>query len=89
MLNPISYLSKFFGSGNQKELKKIRKIVDEVNSLEKTISSLTDEDFPKKTNEFIEKINNQCPFDKIIPEAFALVREASRRVIMKGTLMFS
>tara|TARA_Y100000590_G_scaffold184670_1_gene210453 strand:+ start:420 stop:2960 length:2541 start_codon:yes stop_codon:yes gene_type:complete len=80
MLNPIRYLSKFFGSSNQKELKKIRKIVDQVNSLEKSISAFSNEDFPKKTKEFIEKINNKHPLDKILPEAFALVREASKRI---------
>ena len=80
MFNPISYLSKFFGSSNQKELKRIRKIVDEINSLEKSTSNLADDDFPKKTKEFIEKINNQYPINKILPEAFALVREASKRI---------
>ena len=80
MLNPLSYLSKFFGSSNQNELKKIKKIVNEVNLLEKSISSISSEDFPIKTNEFIEKINNGYSIDKILPEAFALVREASKRV---------
>lgn len=80
MLNPISYLSKFFGSSNQKELKKIRKTVDQINSFEKSISTLTNEDFPKKTKEFIEKINNKYTLNEILPEAFALVREASKRI---------
>ena len=49
MLNPLSYLSKFFGSSNQKELNKIQKIVEQVNLVEKSISYLPNEDFPKKT----------------------------------------
>ncbi len=81
MLNPLNLLSKFLGSGNQKELNKIQKIVNHVNLLEKKVSILSNEDFPKKTEEFISKINSKISKDEILPEAFALVREASKRVI--------
>ena len=56
MLNPLNLLSKFLGSSNQKELNKIQKIVNQVNLLEDKVSILSDEDFPKKTEELIQKI---------------------------------
>ena len=81
MFNPLGYLSKFFGSGNQKEIKKIRKIIDQINSIEKSTSLLPDEDFPKKTKEFVDKIKKGTQLDLIMPEAYSLVREAAKRVI--------
>ena len=81
MFNPLNLLSKLLGSSNQKELNRIQKIVHQVNLLEKNASILPDEDFPKKTEEFISKINSGISKNKIMPEAFALVREASRRVL--------
>ena len=79
MLNPLNFLTKFIKSSNQKQLDRIQKIVDKVNSFESTISTLDDTHFPKKTKEFSEKINNGVSLDQILPEAFALVREASKR----------
>ena len=79
MLNPLNFLTKFIKSSNQKQLDRIQKIVDKVNSFESTISTLDDTHFPKKTNEFSEKISNGVFLDQILPEAFALVREASKR----------
>ena len=79
MLNPLNFLTKFIKSSNQKQLDRIQKIVDKVNSFESTISTLDDTHFPKKTSEFSEKINNGVSLDQILPEAFALVREASKR----------
>ena len=79
MLNPLSFISKFIKSGNQKELDRIGKIVSKINSLEEKFIKLANEDFPKKTQDFKEKIKNGEKLDQILPEAFALVREASRR----------
>ena len=78
MLNPLNFLSKFIKSSNQKELDRIGKIVKKINALEESIKKLEDTDFPKKTNELKEK-KNGISLDEILPEAFALVREASRR----------
>ncbi len=80
MLNPLSFISKFLKSSNQKELDKISKIVAKINNLEERTQSLQDSDFPKKTFEFKEKIKAGTSADEILPEAFALVREASKRV---------
>ena len=79
MLNPFNFISKFIKSSNQRELEKIKKIVIKVNSLEKSMGLLKDDDFPKKTLEFKEQIKNGKSLDEVLPEAFALVREASKR----------
>ena len=79
MLNPLTFISKFIKSSNQKELERISKIVGKINSLEESIKSLKDGDFPKKTEEFKEKIKNGSTLNEILPEAFAMVREASKR----------
>ena len=79
MLNPLKIVSKLFKSGNQKELDRISIIVNKVNELEEKISKLRDEEFPKKTEELKNKIKEGHDLNKILPEAFALVREASKR----------
>ena len=79
MLNPLNFFSKLIKSNNQRELDRITKIVNKINSLENQIKNLKDEDFPKKTVEFKEKIKKGEKIEQILPEAFALVREASRR----------
>ena len=79
MFNPLNLISKFIKSSNQKELDRIGKIVTEINSLEDDFKNLDDLDFPQKTNEFKEQIKNGKSLDLILPEAFALVREASKR----------
>ena len=79
MLNPLNFLSKIIKSSNQKELDKLKKTAKKINDLEEEIIKLDDQSFPQKTKEFIEQISNGASLDKILPEAFALVREASRR----------
>ena len=79
MLNPLNFLSKILKSSNQKELDKLKKAVKKINDLEEEIIKLDDLSFPQKTKELMEQIGNGASLDKILPEAFALVREASRR----------
>jgi len=79
MLNPLNFLSKFIKSSNQKELDRISRIVEKVNSFEASIKDIPDEDFPKRTVELKEKIDKGKNINDLLPEAFALVREASRR----------
>tara|TARA_B100000700_G_scaffold330950_1_gene460232 strand:+ start:1224 stop:3746 length:2523 start_codon:yes stop_codon:yes gene_type:complete len=81
MLNPFNLISKIIKSGNQKELEKIQKIVKSVNSQETEISKFSDEEFPQKTKELIDKLNKTKDYSKILSEAFGLVREASKRVL--------
>ena len=89
MLNPLTFFSKFIKSSNQKELDRISKIVSMINNLEKDTKNLDDSDFPKKTLEFKEKIKNGQTLENILPEAFAVVREASRRTRNERHLMYS
>jgi len=79
MLNPFNFLSKFIKSSNQKELDRIVKIVEKVNSFEDMVKKFSDEEFPKKTLELKEKLKSEKRIDTLLPEAFALVREASKR----------
>ena len=81
MFNPINLISKFIKSSNQKELDKLAKIVSEVNAYEEKVAKLQNEDFPIKTEEFKKRINKGESLDKILPEAFAYVREAAKRTI--------
>ena len=80
MLNPLSFISKFIKSSNERELDKINKVVGKINDLEEATKILKDADFPKKTLEFKQEIKNGKNIDQILPQAFALVREASNRV---------
>ena len=80
MLNPINFLSKFIKSSNQRVLDKVIKIVEKINILEDSMKVLKDIDFPQKTNEFKKRVKSGQSLDEVLPEAFALVREASRRV---------
>ena len=80
MLNPLSFFSKFIRSSNQRELDRIGKIIEKINQFEHSVKILKNSDFPRKTIEFKEKIKNGKSLNDILPEAFALVREASRRV---------
>ena len=79
MFNPLKLISKFIKSSNQKELDRIGKIVEKVNLLEEDFKNLKDSDFPEKTLEYKEKIKKGKTLNELLPEVFALVREASRR----------
>ena len=81
MLNINKLLSKFFKNTNEKELDLLKSTIIQINSLENEISKLKKEDFPKKTQELKKKLNNNLSLNKILPEAFALVREASKRTL--------
>lgn len=76
----FSFISKLFDS-NDKEIKKLAPIIVEINALEETVKKLKDKDFPKKTKELQERFQDGESLDLLLPEAFALVREAARRTI--------
>ncbi len=80
MFNPLNLISKIIKSGNQRELDKIKKIVDKINKLEKNFQNLNESEFPLKTEKFIDEVKNGKNLNEILPEAFALVREASKRI---------
>lgn len=75
-----SILKKVFGTKNDREVKRIRKIVDKINALEPTIEKLSDAELKAKTLEFKARLQNGETLDDILVEAFAVVREASKRV---------
>ena len=79
MFNPLNLITKFIKSSNQKELDRIGKIVEKINSHEEDFKNLNDDDFPKKTNEFKNQLKDGKTLDELLPEAFALVREAAKR----------
>lgn len=76
-----SLLKKIIGSKNDRELKRLRKTVNVINSLEDQIKSLTDEALQAKTPEFRQRLENGENVDSLLPEAFAVCREASSRVM--------
>ncbi len=80
MFNPLNILSKLIKSGNEKELSRIQQIVNKVNLLEKDLENLSDEMFPKKTEQLIEEVKNGKSLNDVLPEAFSMVREASKRI---------
>jgi len=74
-------LAKIVGTANVRQLKKLRPIVEKINSLEPAMVALTLEQLSAKTNEFREQIKQGKTLDELLPEAFAVVREVSRREI--------
>lgn len=75
----MSLFNKIFGDPNERELKKLQPLVDEVNFLESEISKLSDEDLKNKTKEFKERLKEGKSLNDIMSEAFACVREVSKR----------
>ncbi len=96
----ISLLLKLLGDPNEKKVKKILGIIDHINALEPEFEKLTDEELRAKTDEFKEilakrpksdnekadRILEKEALDKILPEAFATVREAGKRVLKYASL---
>lgn len=74
-------LKKIFGSKNERELKRMGKVVTLINALEPQMQQLSDEQLKAKTIEFRERYNKGETLDQLLPEAFAVVREAGRRVL--------
>ncbi|MBP8625707.1 MAG: preprotein translocase subunit SecA [Syntrophorhabdales bacterium] len=74
-------LKKIVGTKNERELKRIQPIVDRINSLEEGLKKLSDQELSSMTSRFKERIERGEDLDSILPEAFAIVREAARRTI--------
>ena len=77
----MSILNKILGSSNSRKLKKMNRTVAVINSLEESLESLTDEKLREKTGEFKQRIEEGVSLDDILPEAFAAVRESSKRTL--------
>ncbi|MDI3481808.1 MAG: preprotein translocase subunit SecA [Tepidanaerobacteraceae bacterium] len=77
----LGILNRILGNSNEKEIKKLSRIVDEVNRWEPDMQKLSDEELRKKTDEFKERISQGQTLEDILPEAFATVREAAKRTL--------
>ena len=79
MINKV--LKLVFGSKNDRELKKIKKLVKRINALEEGFEALNDDELKAKTEEFKRRVSEGATLDALLPEAFAAVREASKRTL--------
>jgi len=77
----LQILSKVFGSKNDRELKRMQKVVKKINSFEEDLESLTDQQIIDKRSEYQERLSAGTTLDELLPEAFATVREAGRRAL--------
>ncbi|MGP2544424.1 preprotein translocase subunit SecA [Yersinia sp. 2541 StPb PI] len=76
----IKLLTKVFGSRNDRTLRRMRKVVDQISRMEPEIEKLTDAELRAKTDEFRKRLAKGAVLETLIPEAFAVVRESSKRV---------
>ncbi|MGP1333930.1 preprotein translocase subunit SecA [Serratia sp. CY36935] len=76
----VKLLTKVFGSRNDRTLRRMRKVVEQINRMEPNMEKLSDDELKAKTNEFRARLEKGESLDSLIPEAFAVVREASKRV---------
>ncbi|WP_310626910.1 preprotein translocase subunit SecA [Limnohabitans sp.] len=77
----LNFLTQIFGSRNERLLKQYRKTVTQINALESSLEKLSDEALRAKTDEFKSRVANGEALDDLLPEAYAVVREASKRVM--------
>ena len=77
----FGFLKRFLGDNNEKEIRRMRKTVDKINALEATMQNYTDDKLTGSTEKFRERLRNGETLNDILPEAFAVTREASRRVL--------
>lgn len=77
----FGFIQRLIGNNSAREIKKMRAIVDEINGLEPSLSGLSDSSLAAKTQEFKKRLADDETLDDILPEAFAVVREASKRVL--------
>ena len=77
----LGFLKRFLGDNNDKEIARYREVVEKINALEPQMQNLTDDKLTGYTNKFRERLAAGETMDDLLPEAFAVVREASRRVL--------
>ena len=77
----MKIIDKVFGTHSERELKRIYPIADKVEALEPAMAALSDEELRAKTKEYKERLANGATLDDILPEAYATVREAAKRVL--------
>ena len=77
----LAFIKKIFGTANDREIKRLQPVVAAINQLEPSIQKLTDQELANKTIQFKEMCSQGATLDRLLPEAFAVVREASRRTL--------
>ena len=77
----MSAITKIFGTHSERELKRIYPIVDKVESYRESMQKLSDEELRNKTKEYKERLEKGETLDQLLPEAYATVREAAKRVL--------
>ena len=77
----MNILKSIFGSRNDRVIRRMRKVADRINTLEPGIAALSDADLRAKTDEFKNRLAQGETLDALLPEAFAVVREASKRTL--------
>ncbi|MFG6384239.1 MAG: preprotein translocase subunit SecA [Lachnospiraceae bacterium] len=77
----MSIINKVFGTHSERELKRIKPIIDKIESYRPSMMEMTDEQLKEKTKEFKERLGKGETLDQILPEAYAVVREAARRAL--------
>ena len=75
------FLQRIFGDPNQRTIARLQKTVQKINTLEPTFQTFSNEELRAKTTEFRDRLTNGETLDDVLPEAFAAIREASRRTI--------
>ena len=81
--------NRIFKSGNQQELDTIKPLINEINSQEETVAKLKNHEFIEKTRQLKKNLKEGRKLDSIIPESFALVREAAKELLTRDIMMFS
>jgi preprotein translocase subunit SecA len=76
-----NFLTQIFGSRNDRQLKQYRKTISKINALEPSLELLSDEQLKNKTQEFKDRVSKGESLDSVLPEAFAVVREGSKRIM--------
>ena len=77
----MGFLDSLFNMADKKELKNFQKIAEKIDEMESRFESMRDKELKNMTSEFKERLSNGETLDDILPEAFAVVREASKRVL--------
>jgi preprotein translocase subunit SecA len=81
MFKNLNFLKRVFGSTNDRKISSLQPIINKINNFEINFEKLSDADLKNKTEQFKQRLNNNETLDQVLPEAFAVVREASKRVI--------
>ena len=81
------FIAKIVGSRNERLIKKLHKTVEQINDLESGLGALSDEELSAKTQVFKDRLNNQETLDSLLVEAFAVMREASKRARLLASLI--